>query len=57
MSKLTDLFNQFSKPSTYAGLSSLALVAGISDTKFQAYALAVSGVFGFLAIVLKEVSE
>lgn len=48
------LIRRFSEPSTYAGLSGLAIILGMSADQFAAYAGAAAGVFGFVAIVLGE---
>jgi len=48
------LIARLSEPSTYAGLSGLALVLGLSLEDFQSYANAIAGAFGFVAIILGE---
>ena len=53
---MTGLINRLKEPSTYAGLSGLALlVFGVSPDQFQVYAGAAAGVFAFASIILAEV--
>ena len=42
------------EPSTFAGLSGLALAFGLSDVHFEAIANAVAGIAGLLAVFLAE---
>ena len=52
---LEKLVNRFKEPSTYAGLGGAALLYGVSMDQFDIYVTAVSGVFLFLSVILKEV--
>lgn len=47
---------RLSEPSTYAGLSGLAVSIGISADAYQVYATAAAGIFGVVAFLLKEES-
>jgi hypothetical protein len=51
---LKGLVATFSQPSTFNGLAGIGLLIGISDMRFQTYALAAAGFFSFIAIILKE---
>lgn len=42
------------EPSTYAGLSGLAMALGISTHIYEAAALAIAGVAGLIAVILAE---
>jgi hypothetical protein len=42
------------EPSTYAGLSGLAMAIGISTDLYNAAAAAIAGVAGLIAVVLAE---
>lgn len=48
------LINRLKEPSTWASLAGLAVLAGVSMDQFNDYVLAVSGVFAFVGIFLKE---
>ena len=50
------LLLRLSEPSTYAGLSGVALALGLTTEDFQGYANAAAGVCGFVAILLGEKS-
>jgi len=49
-----NLIDRLKEPSTYAGLSGIALLIGVSSEEFQMYAGAAAGLFAFAAIILKE---
>ncbi len=51
------LASRFKEPSTYAGLGGVAMLYGVSQDEFQGWVAAVSGVFLFISIVLKEVGS
>jgi hypothetical protein len=42
------------EPSTYAGLSGLAMALGISTHMYEAAAAAVAGIAGLVAVILAE---
>ena len=42
------------EPSTYAGLSGLALALGFSDAEWTAIGTAAAAVFGAVAVILSE---
>lgn len=48
------LLKRFSEPSTYAGLTGMAVIAGMSAEEFQQIANAIAGVFAFLAVAVGE---
>jgi len=48
------LIDRLKEASTWASLAGLAVLAGISVEQFQEYILAVSGLFAFIGIFLKE---
>lgn len=52
-----EIINRLKEPSTYAGLSALALLLGVSNEEFQTYSLAASGLFATVALFLKEKSS
>jgi hypothetical protein len=45
------------EPSTYAGLSGLAMALGISTHVYEAAAIAVAGVAGLVAVILADKNE
>lgn len=45
------------EPSTYAGLSGLAMALGISTHVYEAAAVAVAGVAGLVAVILADKNE
>jgi hypothetical protein len=45
------------EPSTYAGLSGLAMALGISTHVYEAAAVAVAGVAGLIAVILADKNE
>jgi len=48
------LIQRLSEPSTYAGLSAMAIAIGIPLEDFQQWAAGLAGVFATIAIVLGE---
>lgn len=54
---LEKLVNRFKEPSTYAGLGGAAMLYGLSMDQFDIYVTAISGIFLFLSVVLKEVKS
>jgi hypothetical protein len=54
MNVLHAVLTRLKEPSTYAGMSALALAVGISVETFEAVSAAVAGVAGLLAMVLHE---
>ena len=54
MTALTWLLDRAKEPSTYAGLSGLALALGLSDTEWSAIGTAAAAVCGAVAIVIAE---
>ncbi len=54
---LLKLAMRLKEPSTYAGLSAIALIYGASAAEFEGWVAAVSGGCAFLAIVLGEVGS
>ncbi len=54
MDKLLDVANRFKEPSTYAGLGGAAMLYGATGDEFQVWTAAVSGVFLFISVILKE---
>jgi hypothetical protein len=48
------LLGRLREPSTFAGLSGLALAVGLSQDQFTAIANAVAGLAGLLAVILAE---
>lgn len=51
------IINRLKEPSTYAGLAAISLASGLSMDKFQLYANAAAGLFGFVSIIIKEVGS
>lgn len=51
------ILSRLKEPSTFAGLSGLALALGISGELYNAAAAAIAGVAGLLAVVLAEKSK
>lgn len=45
---------RLAEPSTYAGLAGIALALGVSQPLYSAISAAAAGIFGIVAIVLKE---
>jgi len=54
MSTLQWLLARAKEPSTYAGLSGLALALGLSDTEWNAIGTASAAVFAAVAVVVAE---
>lgn len=48
------LIARLKEPSTYAGLSGLAIALGISTEMYNAAAAVVAGVAGLVAVILSE---
>lgn len=48
------ILSRLKEPSTYAGLSGLAMALGISTHIYEAAALAIAGVAGLVAVLLAE---
>ena len=54
MSVVNFILTRLKEPSTYAGLSGLALALGISSNLYSAASSAIAAVAGLIAIVLAE---
>jgi hypothetical protein len=54
MSIVNFVLNRLKEPSTYAGLSGLALALGVSGELYSAASAALAAVAGLVAIVLAE---
>ena len=54
MSLVNFALSRLKEPSTYAGLSGLALALGVSGELYNAAAGALAGVAGLVAIILAE---
>jgi len=54
MTVLTWFLDRAKEPSTYAGLSGLALALGLGDTEWNAIGTAAAAVFGAVAVVIAE---
>jgi hypothetical protein len=54
MSIVNFVLTRLREPSTYAGLSGLALAVGISTDLYAAASSALAGVAGLIAVVLAE---
>ncbi len=48
------IIDRLAEPSTYAGLAAVAVAVGVSTEQFQIYAAAAAGLFGFIAMFVKE---
>jgi hypothetical protein len=48
------ILSRLKEPSTYAGLSGLAVALGISTHLYEAAALAVAGIAGLVAVIFAE---
>jgi hypothetical protein len=48
------ILSRLKEPSTYAGLSGLAMALGISTHLYEAVAVAIAGVAGLVAIILAD---
>lgn len=51
------IISRLKEPSTYAGLSGLALALGVSGELYSAIAAALAGVAGLVAVILSEKSR
>lgn len=54
MSVINFVLNRLKEPSTYAGLSGLALALGVSGELYDAAAAAIAGVAGLVAVLLAD---
>ncbi len=54
MTAIEWLLARAKEPSSYAGLSGLALALGFSDAEWQALGTAASAVFGAIAVIAAE---
>lgn len=54
MSIVNFVLARLKEPSTYAGLSGLALALGVSGDLYSAASAAIAGVAGLIAVVLAE---
>lgn len=54
MTALTWILDRAKEPSTYAGLSGLALALGLSDAEWSAIGTAAAAVCGAVAVVIAE---
>jgi len=54
MTVLTWILDRAREPSTYAGLSGLALALGLSDAEWSAIGTAAAAVCGAVAVVITE---
>ena len=54
MSAVNFVLSRLKEPSTYAGLSALALALGVSGELYRAASAALAAVAGLVAIVLAE---
>jgi hypothetical protein len=48
------ILSRLKEPSTFAGLSGLAMALGISTHLYEAAAMAIAGVAGLIAVILAE---
>jgi hypothetical protein len=51
------ILSRLKEPSTFAGLSGLALALGVSGELYHAAAAAIAGVAGLVAVLLAEKSK
>jgi hypothetical protein len=51
------ILSRLKEPSTFAGLSGLALALGVSGELYNAAAAAIAGVAGLVAVLLAEKSK
>lgn len=54
MTVLTWFLDRAKEPSTYAGLSGLAIALGLGDAEWSAVGTAAAAVFGAVAVVIAE---
>jgi hypothetical protein len=54
MSVVNFVLNRLKEPSTYAGLSGLALALGVSGELYAAASTALAGVAGLIAVLLSD---
>ena len=57
MSIVSFALNRLKEPSTYAGLSGLALALGVSGDLYAAASSAIAAIAGLIAIVLAETAK
>lgn len=57
MSIVNFALNRLKEPSTYAGLSGLALALGVSGDLYAAASSAIAAIAGLIAIVLAETAK
>lgn len=48
------IIKSLAQPSTYAGLSGIALAVGVSAPLWSAFAAAAAAVFGLIAVIVHE---
>lgn len=48
------ILSRLKEPSTYAGLSGLAMAIGVSTDLYNAAAAAIAGIAGLIAVILSE---
>jgi hypothetical protein len=48
------ILDRLKEPSTYAGLSGIALALGVSGDLYQAVSVALAGVAGLIAVLLSD---
>lgn len=48
------IISRLKEPSTYAGLSSIAIALGVSSELYSAVAAALAGIAGLAAVILAE---
>lgn len=51
------ILSRLKEPSTFAGLSGMALALGVSGELYNAAAAAIAGVAGLVAVILAEKSK
>lgn len=51
------ILSRLKEPSTYAGLSGLAMAVGVSTDLYNAAAVAIAGVAGLIAVILSDKPE
>ena len=54
MSVVNFILRRLKEPSTYAGLSGLALALGVSGELYSAVSTAIAGVAGLIAVLLAD---
>lgn len=51
---LLALLARFSEPSTYAGLSGIAVAAGVAEPSYASYSAAAATISGLVSMAMKE---